>query len=49
TSYALAYGDEIDIFGLSLSKDVAGVSVGSDLNYRQQMPLSSIPALLSAP
>ncbi|QJT22343.1 DUF1302 domain-containing protein [Aeromonas media] len=48
TSYALAYGDDIDIFGLSLSKDVAGVSVGSDLNYRQHMPLSSIPALLSA-
>ncbi|MNM59439.1 hypothetical protein D3C81_706920 [compost metagenome] len=49
TSYSMAYGDDIDIFGLSLSKDVAGVSVGSDLNYRHKMPLSSIPALLSAP
>ncbi|MGY3930862.1 Protein of uncharacterised function (DUF1302) [Aeromonas encheleia] len=48
TSYSLAYGEDIDIFGLSLSKDVAGVSVGSDLNYRHNMPLSSIPALLSA-
>ncbi|MGU5662096.1 DUF1302 domain-containing protein [Aeromonas sanarellii] len=48
TSYSLAYGESIDIFGLSLSKDIAGVSVGSDLNYRHKMPLASIPALLSA-
>ncbi|WP_349918271.1 DUF1302 domain-containing protein [Aeromonas veronii] len=47
-SYSFAYGENIDIVGLSLSKDVAGVSVGSDLNYRHNMPLSSIPALLSA-
>ena len=48
TSYSLAYGESIDIFGLSLSKDIAGVSVGSDLNYRHKMPLASIPALLGA-
>jgi len=48
TSYNFAYGDDIDIYGLSLSKDFGGVSVGSDLNFRQNMPLASIPALLSA-
>ncbi|MCY1263191.1 hypothetical protein D9M68_177630 [compost metagenome] len=49
TSYSFAYGDDIDIYGLSLSKDVGGVSVGSDLNIRHNMPLASIPAILSAP
>ena len=48
TSYNLAYGDKIDIYGLSLSKEFAGVSVGSDLNIRNNMPLSSIPAIVSA-
>ncbi|MNF40712.1 hypothetical protein D3C84_217210 [compost metagenome] len=47
TSYQFAYGDEIDIFGLSLSKEIAGVSVGSDLNIRHNMPLASIPAIYS--
>ncbi|MBM7060458.1 DUF1302 domain-containing protein [Pseudomonas sp. UL073] len=49
TSYNFAYSDDIDIYGLSLSKEFAGVSVGSDLNVRHHMPLASIPALLSAP
>ncbi|MNF52344.1 hypothetical protein D3C84_336880 [compost metagenome] len=48
TTYAFAYGDDIDIYGLSLSKEFAGVSVGSDLNFRQNMPLASIPAIISA-
>lgn len=46
-SYQFAYGEEVDIYGLSLSKDVAGVSVGSDLNVRHNMPLSSIPLIYS--
>ncbi|VXC12215.1 conserved exported hypothetical protein [Pseudomonas sp. 8AS] len=45
--YKFAYGDEIDIYGLSLSKDFGGVSVGSDLNIRKNMPLASIPAIYS--
>ena len=48
TSYNLSYGDDIDIYGISLSKEFAGVSVGSDLNVRSNMPLSSIPAIVSA-
>jgi len=48
TSYNLSYGDRIDIYGLSLSKGFGGISVGSDLNFRKNMPLASIPAILSA-
>lgn len=47
-TYQLAYGDDIDIYGISLSKEFGGVSVGSDLNFRQNMPLASIPAVLSS-
>ncbi|VVO19501.1 DUF1302 domain-containing protein [Pseudomonas fluorescens] len=47
-TYQLAYGDDIDVIGFSLSKDVAGISVGSDLNIRHNMPLASIPAVLSS-
>ncbi|POA20559.1 DUF1302 domain-containing protein [Pseudomonas sp. FW300-N1A1] len=47
-TYQMAYGGDIDIFGLSLSKDVGGISVGSDLNIRHNMPLASIPAILSS-
>lgn len=46
-TYQLAYADNIKIVGLSLSKDVGGVSVGSDLNVRHNMPLASIPAIVS--
>ncbi|MGF6088230.1 DUF1302 domain-containing protein [Pseudomonas sp. 18173] len=47
-TYQLAYADNIKIFGLSLSKDVGGISVGSDLNIRHNMPLASIPAIVSS-
>ncbi len=47
-TYQLAYSDKIQIVGLSLSKDVGGVSVGSDLNVRHNMPLASIPAIVSS-
>ncbi|MES2260217.1 MAG: DUF1302 domain-containing protein [Pseudomonadota bacterium] len=44
--YQLEYAGNIDVFGLSLSKSVAGISVGADLNYRRNMTLNSSPALL---
>ncbi|MND31113.1 hypothetical protein D3C80_216540 [compost metagenome] len=47
TSYSFAYGDDIDIYGLSLSKSLGDVSVGVDLNYRENMPLSSIATIFS--
>lgn len=44
--YQLEYASGIDVLGLSLSKNVAGVSVGADLSYRRHMSLNSSPALL---
>jgi hypothetical protein len=40
-TYNLAYGSEIDIFGLSFAKNIWGISVGAELSYRRNMPLSS--------
>jgi len=50
-TYNTAYGDNIHIYGISLSKQLAGVSVGAELSYRQNMPLLSqavqiVPAAL---
>jgi len=39
--YNVTFGEDIDIFGLSLSKQVVGLSVGAELSYRQNMPLLS--------
>ncbi|MRV70247.1 DUF1302 family protein [Duganella sp. FT92W] len=44
--YQLEYANNIGVYGLSLSKSVAGVSLGADLSYRTGMPLYSTPALL---
>ncbi len=51
--YYLVYPDDIKIFGISLAKNVAGTSIGADLNYRKNMPLNSegvviLPAALAA-
>jgi hypothetical protein len=46
SQYQLEYASGIDMLGLSLSKSVAGMSLGADLNYRRHMPLSSSAALL---
>lgn len=43
-SYNQFYVDDIDVYGISLSKNIAGVSVGVDINYRENMPLASVPA-----
>ncbi len=39
--YKQFYGEDIDLFGISLSKQVGGVSVGAELSYRKNMPLYS--------
>jgi hypothetical protein len=39
--YNLAYGTDIDIYGLSLSKNLGGISFGSEISYRENMPLLS--------
>ncbi|WP_085722929.1 DUF1302 domain-containing protein [Pseudomonas sp. R37(2017)] len=46
-SYNQFYVDDIDVYGLSLSKSIEGVSVGLDLNYRHNMPLASVPATVN--
>ena len=40
-TYNTAYGDNIHIYGMSLSKELGGVSVGAEVSYRQNMPLLS--------
>jgi hypothetical protein len=40
-TYNTAYGDDIHIYGVSLAKNIAGVSVGAEVSYRQNMPLLS--------
>ena len=48
--YAAYYGRNVDVLGLSLSKSLAGMSVGAELSYRRNMPLQSIPVtVLPAP
>lgn len=46
--YRMAYGDDIDLFGLSLSKNIGGVSIGSELSIRKNMPLVSDTAAVGA-
>jgi hypothetical protein len=49
-TYQTAYGNDIQIYGLSLSKNIAGVSIGSELSYRRNMPLvSDAVSVLPAP
>jgi hypothetical protein len=48
-SYSFTYGSNIHLYGISLTKQVAGLSVGSELSYRTNMPLVSDPAVLVLP
>lgn len=49
TSYMTAYADDIDIYGISLAKSVGPVSVGLDVNYRENMPLISNFTTINGP
>jgi Protein of unknown function (DUF1302) len=44
--YNLAFGSDINLYGLSLSKSIAGISLGSELSYRTNMPLWSDPVFV---
>jgi len=44
--YQLEYADKVDVVGLSLSKSVAGMSLGAELSYRHNMPLVSTSPIL---
>uniref|UniRef100_UPI0037852FCC DUF1302 domain-containing protein n=1 Tax=Aquabacterium sp. TaxID=1872578 RepID=UPI0037852FCC len=39
--YTLIYADHIDLFGVSLAKNIAGISVGAELSMRRNTPLTS--------
>lgn len=45
--YYFAYADSIDLYGISLSKQILGVSVGAEISARRNMPLISdaVPSL----
>jgi hypothetical protein len=49
-TYQTAYGNNIHIYGVSLAKQIAGISIGAEVSYRQNMPLLSDPVpVLPAP
>ncbi|MFO1392865.1 MAG: DUF1302 domain-containing protein [Steroidobacteraceae bacterium] len=49
-TYQTAYARDIHLYGLSLAKNIAGVSLGAEVSYRENMPLVSDPApVLPAP
>lgn len=39
--YTYVYADNIDLLGISLSKNVGGVSIGAEASYRRNTPLNS--------
>jgi len=52
--YIQYYGEDIDLYGVSLSKSIAGVSVGLDLSYRKNQQLvnqtlGNTPSVLIGP
>ncbi len=48
SQYFFNYASGINMYGMSLTKQVAGVSFGMDLNYRHNMPLVSSAATVTS-
>jgi len=46
--FDMAYPSGIDLFGISLSKQILGISVGAELAYRKNMPLQSDPLIVAS-
>jgi hypothetical protein len=42
SQYNLVYADDIQLFGISLAKNIGGVSLGAELSYRKNTPLNSV-------
>ncbi len=42
SQYNLIYADGISLYGLSLAKNIGGVSVGAELSYRANTPLNAV-------
>ncbi len=45
-NYNLAYATGINIYGISLSKNLGGISFGSEISYREGMALLSSPVVV---
>jgi len=41
SEYRNIYADDIDLFGVSLAKNIGGVSVGAEVSYRRNTPLNA--------
>lgn len=41
SEYRDYFGEDIDLYGISLSKQIAGISFGAELSYRRNMPLAA--------
>lgn len=46
--YHFAYAQNVDLFGLSLSKNIHGISLGAEISHRRNMPLVSDPVVVTA-
>lgn len=44
--YNMAYADNIELFGASYATTLLGVSIGSEISYRKNMPLMSDPVFV---
>jgi hypothetical protein len=44
--YFVTYGNNIDLYGVSLSRKIMGISIGAEFSYRHNMPLVSGAALI---
>lgn len=42
--FRFAYADNIDLYGVSFSQQILGVSVGAEFSYRRNMPLLNVGA-----
>ncbi len=46
--FNMAYPSGIDLYGISLSKAILGISVGAEFSYRQNMPLQSDTVIVAS-
>lgn len=47
TKYHWAFASDIDLYGISLNQQLGGISIGSELSYRKNMPLWSNAAIIT--
>lgn len=45
-TYNFTFPSGIDLYGVSLSRQIAGISIGAEVNYRKHIPLSNEAAII---